>query len=415
MKKASRINKKRLVAVFLEMIKINSPSFHEGPMGDYLETKLGSLGFRVMRQAYDASFNIIATKKGGAKNVTPLILSGHMDTIEPTEGIRYSIRNNIIRSTGTTVLGADDKSAIAQILEAVAVAVEQGVPHGDLEIILTSAEERGLHGAKNLDYRKIKGRHALILDSGGRVGRIVTAAPSHVTFEMQVMGRPAHAGIEPEKGINAIRVAAEIISAVPDGRIDAETTANIGVISGGTATNVVPKEVVLRGEVRSHNTAVLRSITSHIFSQAREIARRMKARIRITEEKEYKAFTIRQSDPFLRFMDESFLKCGIRPEHVITGGGSDANIFNARGIRSINIATGMQNVHSTDECIGIEDLVKGCCVVLAAIENFRDFSVKHGAEKKKKSPTDVLCAFPFQKCLRSRSCGHSKGEVCWRS
>ena len=397
------------------MININSPSFHEGLMGDYLEAKLRSLGFKIMRQTYDASFNIIATKKGSRKNILPLILSGHMDTIEPTEGIRYSVKNSIIRSTGDTVLGADDKSAIAQIIEAVTVVGEANIPHGDIEIIFTSAEERGLHGAQNLDYRKIKGKHALVLDSGGRVGKLVTAAPSHITYELHVMGRPSHAGIEPEKGINAIRVAAEIIGAVPDGRIDAETTANIGMVIGGTATNVVPKEVMLRGEVRSHNAAALKRITSDIFGHARDIARRRKARVRITEQKEYHAFRIGQNDPFLNFMNDVFLECGIRPEHVISGGGSDANIFNAKGIRSINISTGMQNVHSTDEFIEIEDLLRGCSVVLAAVGLFTEFSIKNRVRSKKKSDADGLCSFPFQQCLRSRSCDRSKGRVCWRS
>ncbi len=414
-KKPSLINRKRLVTSFLEMININSPSFHEGPLGDYLEAKLRSLGCRVLRQKYDASFNIIALKKGSNKYAPPLILSGHMDTIEPTEGLRYSVKDNIIRSTGDTVLGADDKSAIAQIIEAVTVVGEQCIPHGDVEIVFTSAEERGLHGAKNLDYRKMQGKHALVLDSGGRVGKLVTAAPSHISYELHVMGRSAHAGIEPEKGISAIRVAAEIIGAVPEGRIDAETTANIGMVSGGTATNVVPKEVMLRGEVRSHNAAALKRITSDIFCNARDVARRRNARVRITEQKEYRAFRIRQNDLFLNFMNDTFLKCGMRPEHVTSGGGSDANIFNAKGIRSINISTGMQKVHSTDEFIEIEDLVRGCRVVLAAIENFGEFSAQTRTGDKKSSQRDSLCSFPFQQCLRSGSCDRSRGRVCWRS
>jgi len=415
MKKASLIDRKRLVGTFLEMISINSPSFHEGPMGDYLEAKLRPLGFRVIRQKFDASFNILALKKGSRKDVRPLILSGHMDTIEPTTGIRYTVRNGVIRSTGDTVLGADDKSAIAQILEAVTVIGENDIPHGNIEIVFTSAEERGLHGAKNLDYRKIKGKHALVLDSGGKVGKVVIAAPSHITYEMHVIGKPAHAGIEPEKGINAIRVAAEIIVSVPDGRIDDETTANIGMISGGTATNVVPREVILHGEVRSHNPAVLKSIKSDIFRHAREIARRRYAQVRITEQKEYQAFRIRQNDPFLGFIDDTLLKCGIRPEHVITGGGSDANIFNAKGIRSMNISTGMQNVHSTHECIEIEDLVIGCRVVLAAIEHATEFTTKKGVRHEKKSAHDGLCSFPLQRCVRSGSCDRGQGRICWRS
>jgi len=416
MKKDPRINRKRLVRTFLDMININSPSFHEGRMGDYLESKLRPLGFRVTRQRYDKSFNIIAFRKGSNKQSSPLILSAHMDTIEPTEGIRYRVTDKIIRSTGSTVLGADDKSAIAQIIEAVAVVAEHDISHGDIEIVITSAEERGLHGAKNLDHTKIKGRHALVLDSGGRVGRIVIAAPTQVTYEMRVTGRSAHAGMEPEKGINAIRVAAEIIAAVPDGRIDKETTANIGMISGGTATNVVTKEVVLRGEVRGRNTAVLKRIKGDIFRKARAIAGERKARVRITEDQEYRSFRIDEGDPFLGFVKDIFLTCGISPEPVITGGGSDANIFNATGIRAINISNGMQNVHSSEEFIEIKDLERGCQIVLSAIEHFPELSGKKKRRTRKTTAfSGGLCSFPFQRCIRSGVCESSKGRVCLRS
>jgi len=245
MKKEDIINRKRLVSTFIDLISINSPSFDEGRIGNYLEVRLRKLGFKVMRQKYDRSFNIIAFKKGMQRHALPLMLSGHMDTIEPTEGIKYAVKGDSIRSTGETVLGADDKSALAQILEAVEVLDEKNILHGDIEVVISSGEEKGLFGAKNLDFRKIRSRHALVLDSGGRVGRVVVAAPSHITYEMRIIGKPAHAGIEPEKGVSAIKVAAEIITKVPDGRISDDTTANIGIIKGGTATNVVSKEVMV--------------------------------------------------------------------------------------------------------------------------------------------------------------------------
>lgn len=416
MRKASLIDGKRLINTFLEMININSPSYHEGPMGDYLEAKLRSLGFRVIRQKYDESFNILASKKGSRKDGRPLILSGHMDTIEPTTGIRYTIRNGVIRSVGSTVLGADDKSAIAQIIEAVTIIREKRVPHGDIEIVLTSAEEKGLFGAKNLDFSRIRGRHALVLDSGGPVGRIVVAAPSHITYEIHVTGRPAHAGIEPEKGVNAIRVAAEIIAAVPDGRIDAETTANIGIINGGTATNVVPKEVILHGEVRSHDAANLKRVKSDMFRLARGIAGKRNAGVRITEHKEYHSFRIGGGDPFLGFMKDIFLTCGIRPELVITGGGSDANVFNKHGIRALNISTGMQKVHSHEENIAVEDLVKGALTVYTMVKEFPAFTGKKGERQEDDRNNGGLCAFPFQHCLNSGSCDQRAGKkMCWRS
>lgn len=373
MRKELLINKKRLICTFMDLININSPSFEEGRIGDHLEDAFRGLGFRVTRQSYDRSFNIIAFKKGSLKKAAPLLLSAHMDTIEPTEGIRYAIKGNVIRSVGETVLGADDKSAIAQILEAMTVMKKQDIPHGDIEVVLTSAEEKGLFGAKGLDFRKIKSRFALVLDSGGPVGRIVVSAPTQISYEMRVVGRPAHAGIEPERGINAIRVAAEIIAAVPDGRIDSVTTANIGLIRGGTATNVVPKEVLIHGEVRSHDSGALRTVKNAIFDSAKNIAKKRSAKVHIKAREEYRTFRISEKEPFLAFMDSIFLKSGIEPEHTATGGGSDANIFNQHGIVTLNLSTGMQKVHSHDEFIHIDDLLNGSIVVAAAVRDFVEF------------------------------------------
>ncbi|MBI5640078.1 MAG: M20/M25/M40 family metallo-hydrolase [Nitrospirae bacterium] len=367
------INKDRLVKIFIDLININSPSFGEKELGRLLSQNLKTAGCRVEVQKYDRSFNLIALKKGSIKDSSPLLLSGHMDTIEPTTGIRFETKGGIIRSIGNTVLGADDKSALAQIIETLMVLKEKKIPHGDIEIVFTSAEEKGLFGAKNLDFGRLKSRHALILDSGGPVGNLVIAAPSHITYEMRISGRPAHAGIEPEKGINAIRVSSEIIAAVPDGRIDAETTANIGMINGGTATNVVPKEVVIHGELRSHDKKTLRDTKKIIFDTAKDIAKKNRAGIRITDQEEYRAFRIDRKEPFLRFLGGVYKDCGVEPVNTVTGGGSDANIFNQQGILGVNISTGMQKVHSHDEYIHLNDLTRGCLVVLKTVMDFPGF------------------------------------------
>ncbi|MDH4232982.1 MAG: M20/M25/M40 family metallo-hydrolase [Nitrospirota bacterium] len=368
------INKKRLLKTFTELLRINSPSFQEKEIGSLLAKKLKERGCRVTIQKYDKSFNLIAIKKGTVSKAHPLLLSGHMDTIEPTIGIKFSIQNERVRSTGNTVLGADDKSALAQILEALTVLQERALPHGDIEIVFTSAEEKGLHGVKSLDFGKIRSRYALVLDSGGSVGKLVVAAPTHITYEMRITGRPAHAGIEPEKGISAIRVAAEIISTVPDGRISSETTANIGVICGGTATNVVPKEVVIHGELRSHDYKLLQDARGKMFDTARKIAKKNNAGMHIEEHEEYQSFKIDEADRFLKFMDSVVQGCGIKPIYTITGGGSDANIFNKQGIKTINMSTGMQKVHSHEEYILLKDLYNGSLVVLKAITGFVAFS-----------------------------------------
>ena len=368
------INKERLLKTFTELLKVNSPSFLEKEIGVLLQRKLRERGCKISIQKYDKSFNLIAFKKGNLPEVQSLLLSGHMDTIEPTEGIKFSVQADRVSSTGNTVLGADDKSALAQILEALSVLQEKNLPHGDIEIVFTSAEEKGLFGVKNLDFRRIRSRFGLVLDSGGSVGKLVVGAPSHITYEMRILGKAAHAGIEPEKGISAIRVAAEVISAVPNGRINTGTTANIGIIKGGTATNVVPKEVVIHGEIRSHDDKILQNIKRDIFHTARRIAKKNKSVINISEHEEYKSFRIDEVDCFLNFMDGVAKGCRITPSHVITGGGSDANIFNKQAIKTINLSTGMQKVHSNEEYILLKDLDKGSLLVLNAITEFVKFS-----------------------------------------
>ncbi|MBF0558205.1 MAG: M20/M25/M40 family metallo-hydrolase, partial [Nitrospirae bacterium] len=330
-------------------------------------------GCRVAMQHYGESFNLIASKEGAVRSISPLILSAHMDTIEPTEGIRFAVESGLIRTTGQTVLGADDKSAIAQIIEALFVLQETGAPHGDLEIIFSSAEETGLLGARNLDFTGLRGKHALVLDSSGSVGRLVIAAPTHITYEMRISGKSAHAGLEPESGISAIRVASRIISEIPDGRIDPETTSNVGIIRGGTATNVVPQEVFIKGEIRGHSAEILEQTKKIIFGTAREIAERCNAQIHITEREEYVAYRVDLESPFLFYMGGVLTKCSLSPVYTVTGGGSDANILNQNGIQAINMSNGMQKVHSTEEFIRIKDLHDGCMVVLNAVANFESF------------------------------------------
>jgi tripeptide aminopeptidase len=367
------IDRKRLTDTFMQLLRINSPSFDEGEIGGVLAARLQEAGCNVELQRYDGSFNIIARKEGTG-GAAPLLISAHMDTIEPTVGIEFSVDDVRIKSTGGTVLGADDKSALAQIIEALTVLHEQRLSHGGLEIVFTSSEETGLVGAKNLDFSRLRSRHGLVLDSSGDVGRLVVAAPTHITYEMRIVGKSAHAGIEPEKGINAIRVASRVVAAVPDGRISKETTANIGMIHGGTATNVVPREVVIRGELRGRVAAELQNNKQQLFETARAIAEEGGAAIYISEQEEYRSFTIDREDPFLKYLCGAVSRCGLEPVLIETGGGSDANVFNEHGIKAINMANGMRQVHSSEEHIDLSDLFNGCRVVLQAITDFPEFN-----------------------------------------
>lgn len=375
MKTKRIVNRERIKETFINLAKINSPTFNEHQIIDHIKAELLSLKCQVHLQNYGKSINLIAYKKGNIDDIPPIILNAHTDTVEPTEDINIEITKDKIKSDGHTILGSDDKSGIAQIIEALRVIDEMKYKHGDIEIVLTSAEEKGLIGAKCLDISMLKGRHALVLDCSGSVGNIIIGAPTHLTYTMKIHGKSAHAGIEPEKGINAIRVASEIISSIPDGRLDEMTTANIGIIQGGSATNIVPQEVTIKGEIRSHKRDTLDANWQLISDKAEEISKVNGARLELIKEIEYESFKIDERDSFLMLIQESFKRCGLKPVLTITGGGSDANIFNKKGIKAVNISNGMQAVHSHDEFILTDDLIKGAEIVVAVITQMRNLKL----------------------------------------
>lgn len=354
------INQDRLMATFLELVQIDSPSGQEEEIAQHLATELMSIGLAAER---DATGNVIARLAGEGE---PILLCAHMDTVGPGRGVKPVVREGIITSDGTTILGADDKSGVAVILEVLHVLVEQGLPHPPLEIALTVSEENGLKGAKGLDLSGFRAREGVVLDSGGEIGTIIVTAPSHDKIRAVVHGKAAHAGVEPEKGINAIMVAAEAIAAMPLGRIDEETTANIGRIQGGTATNIVPDRVEIAGEARSHNEKKLEAQVQAMVGALKKAAERRGATVEISVERSYSAFRLTEEDSIVRRAMAAAKTLGLTPILMPSGGGSDANIFNAQGIATINISTGMEKVHTTEECIAVANMVK-CAEFLLAI------------------------------------------------
>ncbi len=365
---AALINEKRVIETFKELIEIPSPSFQEQEIGRRLVEMLRRLSFDVEMLDYEYSFNILAHKRGSISGATSLLLSAHMDTVQPTPAaLSYSHQDGLIASTEETILGADDKSGIAEIIEALTILEETGHPHGDIEVLFTSAEERGLYGARHVDYGKIRSRYALVLDSSGEVGRIVLAAPTHVTYRMTITGRAAHAGIEPEKGTNSIIAAARIISAIADGRINADTTANVGIIHGGSATNIVPSETVVDGEFRSLTPATLDKLMTTTFNTAKDIARKNQVKLAIRHERLYEGYSFEPTEPFVQIISGAIERCRLESACVSSGGGSDANIFNQHGIMAIPLSTGMQKPHTVEEYIYTNDLLRGSLLVLEVI------------------------------------------------
>jgi tripeptide aminopeptidase len=267
------------------------------------------------------------------------------------------VRDGTIYSDGTTILGADDKSGIAAILEVLTVLGEKAIAHPPLEVVLTVQEETGLTGISALDKTRLQSRLGMSFDTGPERGNIVVAAPSHDTVTVTVHGKAAHSGSQPEKGINALLVAAEALTEIPLGRIDEETTANFGQIEGGRARNVVPDCVTLRGEARSHNAEKLEAQTKCMAQGFIAAAERRGATVDVDVERAYNSYKLTEEEPVVARLMRACRAVGVEPNLVPSGGGSDVNVLNAHGIRVVNLSTGMSDVHSTDEHIAIDDMV----------------------------------------------------------
>ncbi|MBN2077666.1 MAG: M20/M25/M40 family metallo-hydrolase [Spirochaetes bacterium] len=365
-----RVKTKRLVKTFTDMARIASPSWKEREMIDYVLGAAKSIGLRARKFPCGESHNLLLEMKGNRKG-RPVLFSAHLDTVLPCEGVRPVVSRNRITSAGDTILGSDDKAAIAMFLEAARCIGETGMPHGPVEFLLTCAEEVGLKGAKGFDMSLLQSRYAFVFDCDGPIGKIVLQAPYQLTVEITVTGRAAHAGMEPEKGVNAINVLSEIITRLPSGRIDHETTMNVGTVSGGRATNIVAEKATCLLETRSLDRKKLRQQESLVRSTARGTAAEMGARCAVRSELEYSGFTIRPGDPVARIALRAMERAGINHHFEVSGGGSDTNIFNRAGVKAINLSAGMRNVHTTREYIMIRDLVNGAKVVLSIIDSAR--------------------------------------------
>lgn len=361
------IRSDRLAQTFLRLTQIDSPSFGEREMADFLTRELRRLGLSVEEddageKVHGTAGNLYAALPGDG--AAPLLFSGHMDTVEPSRNKRAALRaDGTIVSDGTTVLGADDAAGLAVLLEALTSIREDRMRHRPLEILVTIAEEPYDRGSEVFDFGRIGSREAYVLDLDGPVGRAAYAAPSICEFRAEMTGRSSHAGFSPEKGIHAIAAAAQAIARLKMGRLDAETTCNIGKIEGGTATNIVPERCVVCGELRSgsHETArkVLHSVTDVFCRAGSEFG----AGCRVESRFGCRAYEVPLSDPIVRRYRDACREAGVRPEFIRTFGGSDANQLSQHGIRSIVIANAMFRPHTCQEYTTVRDLTKAAEIV----------------------------------------------------
>jgi tripeptide aminopeptidase len=374
------INAKRLTEEFLELVSIPSLSRQEGKVARRLESILKDMGASVEvdgagEQVGGDTGNILARFPGNAPGAPPFLLSGHMDTVGPAAHVRTIVEGDLIHTDHTSVLGGDDKAGLVAILEAIRVLREHSLPHGELEVVITICEESGLLGAKHFDTSRLRARRGLVLDVDG-VNELVTRAPAANRLSFTVHGLEAHAGICPERGISAVQVASEAIAGMRLGRVDEETTANLGVIHGGLATNIVPSQVVVRGETRSLSEAKLAAQTEHMRARFEAAAarhavtlegREHRARVDAHVERQYERLNIADEAAIVRLVGEAARALGRVCPTRSTGGGSDANVFATRGIEVANLACGMRDIHTVNEWVDVKDLVATAELVVETV------------------------------------------------
>ncbi len=358
------INRERVVQTFLELVAIDSPSGEEDAIAVELESRFAALGLDVSQ---DAAGNVLGRIEGRGETV---LLSAHMDTVEPGRGIVPTWDgDDIIRSDGTTILGADNKGGCAVILEAIQSLLEDGSQHRPIEVAISRSEEIGLVGASKMDYSRITARVAIVIDSGGPPSSIQGQAPYHYTYDIEVHGRAAHAGLEPEKGVPAITIASEIVAGLPQGRLDSETTGNVGVIKGGLVRNAVPDFCEIHGEMRSMVEEKVEATVSRAKSHIERVKEQYpEARIEVRFHTAYPGYTLTEDDPAAKFLYPVLRGLGMEPNPHPVGGGTDGNVFRGQGIAGIVIGRGGYNQHTKDEYLVIPEMLDCVRVVEAALK-----------------------------------------------
>ena len=367
------INEARMLEEFFELVRMDCPSGQEKSVAEVLRHRLESLGCTVAEDQAQQHFegncgNLIATLPATKASAPTVLFTSHMDCVSPCLSIQPRLENGRITSAGDTVLGGDDKAGITAILEGLRALKESGKPHGAVQIVFTVHEEGGLKGSKHMDAALLKADFGYALDADGAPGEIVTMAPGQDSITAIVHGKKAHAGLAPEEGINAIQAAGNALAALKIGRIDEETTANVGLIQGGTATNIVPDHVEIQAEARSRNLAKLEAQSRHMKETVERVCQEYGASAEVTVQRQYDSFSLAPDSPAVSLAVAAAHQINL-PVHITgTGGGSDANHFNRKGVPTAVLGVGMKKVHTTEEYIAEKDLYDSARFVLAILE-----------------------------------------------
>ncbi len=362
------MNTQKLIKLFLEIAQINALSGSEKPVAEYIKYFLSKYNYPVFeddsKEFTKSNTGNLICKVGDGGD---FIFTSHMDTARPTKNVKPIISKDKIISSGDTVLGVDNRAGIAALLYTLERIAKEKIPVKDFTVAFTTCEETTLFGSKHLGINgSIK--KGFVFDSGYRPGDFIYSACGAIGFKMKIIGKASHSGISPEKGINSLQVASKAISQLPLGRIDEETTINIGTIKSGSAVNVIPELTELEGEVRSFDLKKAENYFDLLVETFKKEAGLLKAKIEYDYYWDFKPYTISESSSVYQSVVNAIKKVGLKPTPKISLGGSDANSLNARGIESINLGIGAQNPHSNEEFIFIEDLVKTAELALELVK-----------------------------------------------
>ncbi len=356
-----------VLELFLELAAIPSPSGEEGPVADLIGSYLRGLG---LEHETDEVGNVLTRLGGnGSGEGRPIFLCAHMDTVPPLGPIEPVVDDEgYVRNAAGTILGADNKASVAVMLEAARLILTEGRPHAGVELLFTVREETGLQGAAAFDHTRLAATEGFVYDSSGAVGNVIRSSPWSRTIDVVFKGRAAHAGLAPEEGRSAILAASRAIADLPLGRIDEETTSNVGRIAGGSARNVVPERCELAVEARSRDRRKLADLVQEMVDGFAFAASVSECEVETNIGESYPGYRFDPHEPVFRRACEAVERAGLTAQAVDSGGGADANVFNSRGLPCVNLANGMQQVHTPEEHIAVADLERMVGVTLELID-----------------------------------------------
>ena len=368
-----------LLELFLELAALPTPPGAERAAADRVAAYLGEVGVEVDEdeagRRIDASAGNLLARLPGAEADgagVPIFLCAHLDTVPPEGALEPIVEDGVVRNAGGTILGADNKAAVAVMLEAARRVVHESRSHAGIELLFTPKEEVGLLGAGAFDHTRLRARAGFVYDLAAPIGDVVLGAPTHQSLVLRFHGRAAHAGMCPEDGRSAIVAAAKAVADMRLGRIDDETSTNVGLIHGGSARNIVPEWCSVEAEVRSHDPAKVGELVQEIVDAATFGAGLSECELEATVEQVYRGYRFSRSDQPIRLAAHALERSGIEPRYVLTGGGADANVFNERGLPCVNLANGMIDIHTPEERIAVADLERMVEVTLALVDVARD-------------------------------------------